>query len=427
MTPTSSPAGDAPSVGDIIDGKYELRRDLGEGAGGVVFEALHRFTGRSVAVKLVAPDVPRAKLGELRTRLVREARALAAVRHPGVVDVLDGGVLEDGTPYVVMENVEGRTLEGLITARGKLSLDDTVAVVLQLADALGAVHEAGVVHRDLKPSNVLITRDRDGRERVKLVDFGIAQLAPARDEEKLTSSGALIGTPAYMPPEQLLASDDVDARADIYALGVTAFECLTGSVPYLGTYPKVLMQVCGTGPPVRLPPESCSPELAAIVERAMARQREARFGDAGELARAIRALLPTAPERTLLLAPAPAPQVAQRPGQAPVEHRRSPRAAYATPIRITFPDGNVVDGRTEDISAGGLLAICQVACPSNVRVGLRFGLPIDGSLVSCEAHLRWVRSAGPDTVDGPRALGVEFIDPPAALRMSIARYVDPPE
>jgi serine/threonine-protein kinase len=221
-------------VGNTVDGRYELRRDLGRGAGGIVFEARHTFTGRRVALKVVAPDVPRAKLEELRGRLMREARALAAVHHPGVVEVLDGGVLDDGTPFVVMENLEGRTLEGLLTTRGKLSIHETVALTLQLADALEATHEAGVVHRDMKPSNVLITRDRDGRERVKLVDFGIAQIAGSKDEEKLTGIGALIGTPAYMAPEQLLALEDVDLRADLYALGITMFECLTGNVPYIG-------------------------------------------------------------------------------------------------------------------------------------------------------------------------------------------------
>src|SRR5215472_4938925 len=137
------------SIGDVIDHRYELRRDLGRGAGGVVFEACHTFTGRTVALKLVAPDVPRNMVGEMRARLLREARALAVLRHPGIVEVLDGGVTSDGTPYLVMEKLEGRTLEGLLTTRGKLSCEDAVATVLQLCDALDVAHRAGVVHRDV--------------------------------------------------------------------------------------------------------------------------------------------------------------------------------------------------------------------------------------------------------------------------------------
>jgi len=411
-------------VGNTVDGRYELRRDLGRGAGGVIFEARHCFTGRRVALKVVAPDVPRGKLPELRARLMREARALAAVRHPSVVEVLDGGILEDGTPYVVMENLEGRTLEGLLTTRGKLSSEETIALALQLAYALEAAHEAGVVHRDLKPGNILVARDQEGRERVKLVDFGIAQMAGPKDEEKLTGIGALIGTPAYMAPEQLLAFDDVDLRADIYALGVTMYECLTGNVPYLGSYQRILLQACSETPSPALPPEACPPEVAAIVEHAMAKKREARFGSASEVIGAILSAVPHARERTALLGPPPMPRATTPLHPAPEQRRRSPRAPYVTPLRIVFPEGDYVDGRTEDISEGGLLVICRSACPSDVRVELRFALPVEGTIVTCAAHLRWVRSARPDAIDGPRALGLEFVNPPAELRASIARYVD---
>ena len=227
-------------VGDVVGDRYELRRELGQGAGGMVFEALHRFTHRSTAVKVVSPDVPRSLVAEQNARLIREARALAAVRHPGIVEVLDGGVLPDGSPFIVLEMLDGRTLEGLIAARGKLSREDAVAVGLQLCDSLDALHRAGVVHRDLKPGNVFVVRDRDGIERLKLLDFGIAQVK-GTEQDKLTGIGALIGTPAYMSPEQLLAID-VDHRADVYALGVTLFECLTGRLPYEGNYQAVLLQ-----------------------------------------------------------------------------------------------------------------------------------------------------------------------------------------
>src|SRR5580704_17318681 len=168
-------AGAVFAPGDVLDGRYELRSDLGRGATGIVFEARHQFTGRTVALKIVAPASDRAQLWETRARLVREARALAAVNHPGIVDVLDGGILVDGTPYFVMEKLEGRTLEGLLTARTRISAQEMAAIMFQLCDALDLAHRSGVVHRDLKPDNIFVGRERDGRERIKIVDFGTAQ------------------------------------------------------------------------------------------------------------------------------------------------------------------------------------------------------------------------------------------------------------
>jgi serine/threonine protein kinase len=415
-------------VGDVVDGRYELRRDLGRGAGGLVFEARHMFTGRLTALKVVAPDVPRAQLHELRARLTREARALAAVRHPGVVEVLDGGILADGTPYIVMEKLEGRTLEGLLAARGKVSSEDTVALALQLCDALDAAHKANIVHRDLKPGNLFIVRDREGNEGVKLVDFGIA-LVQVPKEEKLTGIGALIGTPAYMAPEQLLAMDDVDGRADTYALGVTMFECLTGEVPYIGSYQRVLLAACSEEPAPKVL-ASCpdaAPALAAVIERGMAKKREDRFASPADFARALRDAAPGARTRTFLLGPPPLPKAAAqagpRPPAKPPEQRRAPRAPYTTPVSIIL-GGSTVDGRSEDISAGGLLVISRQTCPAKARVSARFALPIEGRVVVCEADVRWVRAAHAGMDEGPSAIGLEFVDPSAEIRASITRYVE---
>ncbi len=416
-------------VGDVVDRRYELRRDLGRGAGALVFEAVHRYTGRSVALKVVGPGAPSRQLGELHARLLREGRALAAVRHPGIVEVLDSGLHEDRIPYLVMEKLEGRTLEGILAARGKISLEDTVAVGVQLAEALQAAHAAGVVHRDLKPGNIFIVRDRDGFERIKLVDFGIAQLRDPR-QEKITGIGALIGTPAYMAPEQLLALGDVDGRADTYALGATLFECLAGRVPYEGSYQRVLLQVCGDGPRPQLQEavSGASRALAAIVGRAIAKNREDRFTSAAEMGASIQAVLPDLQGTTLL---GPPPPRAMRPRVPPPlprkalpveQRRRTPRAPYNTPVRVTTASGPV-DGRTEDISEGGMLVITRQPCEANQRVSIRFALPIEGKVVSCAAHVRWVRVAHPGTEGGPSALGLEFVDPPAEMLASVARYV----
>ncbi len=392
-----------------------------------MFEARHLFTDRRVAVKIVAPDVPRAQLPEVRARLQREAQALAAVRHPGVVEILDGGVLADGAPYIVMENLEGRTLEGLLVTRGRLSPENTIALSSQLCDALDAAHQAGVIHRDLKPGNVLIVRDRDGVERVKLVDFGTAWIEGASKESKLTGVGAILGTAAYMAPEQLLAQDDVDQRADIYALGVSMFECLTGTVPYPGAYPRILLEVCGEGPVPELPAE-VDPAIAGVVRRAMAKKRDERYSTAMEMAAALRAASSWERARTLLLGPPPLPKdpgapVVEAPAAPPVaQRRRWPRAPYVTPVHISLPVG-AIDGRSEDISEGGMLVICREPCQSNLRVTVRFALPIEGHVVSCNADLRWARSARPAEADAPRAMGLEFVEAPPEVRSSIARYV----
>jgi serine/threonine protein kinase len=416
-------------VGDRVEGRYELRRDLGRGASGLVFEAQHVFTQRTVALKVVAPDVPTAQRAELRVRLVREARALAASRHPGIVDVLDGGFLEDGTPYLVMEKLEGRTLEGLLAARTKLAAGETAAVMIQICDALDVVHRAGVVHRDLKPDNLFIVRDRDGQERVKVVDFGTAQVEAA-DDGKVSGQGAILGTPAYMAPEQLLAQGDVDSLADVYALGATMLECLTGRLAYEGSYQQVLLQVCGDeGPPdIRRRFPEVPDALARIVEQALAKKRVERFATVIDLAREIHAAVPNAPAFTTFLGPPPLPRFAAAvsapaaKGGDAAQRRRVPRAPYGTPVHIVLPKGSV-DGRSEDISEGGLLVITRQSCEPNQRATVRFALPIEGQVASCEADVRWVRAARPGTTDGARAIGLEFVAPPAAVLSSIRRYV----
>jgi serine/threonine protein kinase len=411
------------ALGDVIDNRYDLRSDLGRGAGGVVFDARHRFTGRSVALKIVAPEVPFAQLPEVRARLVREARALAAVRHPSIVEVLDGGVLQDGTPYFAMEKLEGRTLEGLIAARRRIPAEETVALALQLCDALEVAHKAGVVHRDLKPSNIFVVRERDGFERIKIVDFGTAQVASTAAQDKLTTHGELVGTPAYMAPEQLLADQEVDALADVYALGITMVECLTGRVPFEGNYQKVLLQVCSAVPPPALRelfPE-LEPRLTDLLQRAIAPRRADRFPSMRELARAIDTSVPSEHRKTSLLGPPPAPKFAS--GQPPVEARRKvPRAPYVTPVNLVLK-GGAIDGRTEDISEGGLLVITRHPCEPNQIATVRFASPIEGRVVSCQVHVRWVRAARPEVAQGARAIGLEFIEPAPEVCASIARYV----
>jgi serine/threonine-protein kinase len=420
--PSSSVKGEF-AIGDLVDGRYQLRRDLGRGAAGRVFEAVHGFTGRSVALKLVTSDAPPSLRAELHIRLAREARALAAVRHPGVVTVLDGGILPDGMPYLVMEMLEGRTLEGLIAARGRVTVEDTVALGIQLANGLDAAHAAGIVHRDVKPSNVVIVEDHRHREVAKIVDFGIARVA-AEEEEKLTSLGALIGTPGYMAPEQLLGQDDIDSRSDVYALGVVLFECLTGRMPYDGTYQRVLLRVCSNEPVPEVDSPDAPAELVRVVRRAMSKERTERFASMNEMGDALRSSIPAERLRrdTQFFGPPPT-QRAVAPAAPPAAQRRKlVRAPYVTPLRLVA-GGTVIDGRSEDISTGGVLVICRQACQANQAGTLRFALPMEGTVVTLAVAVRWARAARENDPDGLRAMGVEFVDPPAAVVESLARYV----
>jgi serine/threonine-protein kinase len=414
-------AGAQLGVGDVLDGRYQLLRDLGRGAAGVVFEARHLFTGRFVAVKLLLSQATRKGHAELRARLEREGRALASIRHPGVVQVLDGGLTPDGYSYLVLEMLEGRTLEGLLAARSKLSVADTVGVALQLCDALEAVHHAGVVHRDVKPSNIIVLKRPGGVEVVKLVDFGVAKLMEPAPSEKLTQHGAILGTPAYMSPEQLLVEGELDPRSDVYSLGATLYECLSGKTPHEGNYGQILRSAAGGQPHVPL--RSLVPEipqrLGEVVDRTLARFPASRFASMKALFAAIEQAVPGASHRTTLRDPLPSAGPSK---PSSVEHRRVARAPYSTPVRLVLPDGGI-DGRSEDISEGGLLVLSRTDCTAGQRITLRFALPMEGNVVSVEADVRWARAALGVEKQGLCAIGLEFVHLPDPVRASVEHYV----
>ncbi|MEO6573049.1 MAG: serine/threonine-protein kinase, partial [Polyangiaceae bacterium] len=287
-----------------------------------------------------------------------------------------------------------------------------------------------IIHRDLKPENIFAVREYD-IERIKLVDFGIAQVRQV-GQGKLTGIGAVIGTPEYMAPEQLLAFDDIDERADVYALGITMYECLTGQCPYLGTYQQLLLESATARPPkslLEVRPE-VGPALSEVVHRAFAKKREDRFRSILDLWRALEDAAPGALPRTTLLGPRPqpakAPSLAPAPRPAPAanQRRRWPRAPYATPVRVLLANGGALDGRNEDISEGGMLLLSREDCTQGELVKVRFALPMEGRVVTCPTIVRWVRAARPDDPESPRAIGLEFVDLAPEVRASIGRYVE---
>ena len=236
VPPDASSPSTSPRVGLAL-GPYRLTREIGRGGMGVVYEALHTTLGSRVAVKLLTPH-PDASTSQAE-RVLQEAMAASSVRHPGVVHVLDVGRLEDGTPYILMEYVEGESLRSRLLRLGHLTYDEATRTLRQLASALATVHAAGVIHRDIKPENVMLVPDdvAEGNERPKLLDFGVAY-AP-KPIAQASGDDSLVGTPAYMSPEQC-AGSEVRSSSDVYALGVLFYEMLTGRTLFVGDAASVM-------------------------------------------------------------------------------------------------------------------------------------------------------------------------------------------
>jgi serine/threonine-protein kinase len=272
-------------------GPFEVVREVGRGAFGVVYEARRRPLLRRVALKVLHPHV--LARPEALKRFERELAAAAAVEHPHVVAVLDGGVIE-GRGYMAMGYLEGESLAARLGARGQLPVEEAVDAMLPVAAALEAVHRAGIVHRDVKPANVFLARAANGADHPVLLDFGVAKDLedPAAD---LTRSQSWLGTPTYMSPEQIRQSKDVSARSDQWSFGVMLYECLVGARPFERDVLLDLMQAITTespaSPTARRP--SVPEALSATVLRALAREPDARFPSMHALGEA---LLPFASE-----------------------------------------------------------------------------------------------------------------------------------
>lgn len=216
----------------VVGGRYRIETLLGKGGMGEVWQGRHLITQRPVAIKLLRRVL--SCRPDMRRRFLRESRAAAAINHPNVVEVLDAFELEDGTPAIVMPLLEGRTLAALIDDDAPLSVDATLAILLPVVEAVAATHARGIVHRDLKPENVFLAREA-GTTVVKVLDFGVAKLATDElDDGTSTAEGTLLGTPAYMAPEQALCEADQDHRVDIWAIGAIGYQLLSGCRPVEG-------------------------------------------------------------------------------------------------------------------------------------------------------------------------------------------------
>ena len=267
------------AIGDTIDGKYEIVRLLGEGGMGAVYEGINTRIHRRVAIKVLHSGV--AGNEEAMKRFEREAQAAGRIGSEHIVEVLDLGDLPAGERYMVMEFLEGEPLSARM-AKGRMAPRDIAKIVVDMLEGLEAAHRANIVHRDLKPDNVFILAKGDF---TKIVDFGISKFNAMGGEFSMTRTGAVMGTPYYMAPEQAKGGKDIDHRVDVYAVGVILYQAVVGSVPFdAGTFNELLFKIVLEPPPriLDIVPQ-VDPMFAGIVERAMAREVADRYQSASEL------------------------------------------------------------------------------------------------------------------------------------------------
>ncbi len=288
-------------VGDLLEGKYRVEAVLGMGGMGVVVAARHEQLDQRVAIKFVRPDA--LGNGEAVERFLREARAAVKLKSEHAARVIDVGTLESGAPYMVMELLEGTDLARALEERGRLSVEQAADWIVQACEALAEAHAAGIVHRDLKPQNLFLARTVGDAVKVKVLDFGVSKSnsAISRGEGGLTHTRTMLGSPLYMSPEQMRSSRNVDARADVWALGVVLFELLTNTLPFEAeTLPELCLKVV-SDPPRSLPdlrPE-LPPQLCGVVERCLSKNPAERFANAGELAEALEPFASPASRETI--------------------------------------------------------------------------------------------------------------------------------
>jgi eukaryotic-like serine/threonine-protein kinase len=279
-----------PPVPGLVAGKYEVIRRIGRGGMGSVWEGRHASLGNRVAIKFIEKEY--AESPEARSRFVTEARAAATIQSKHAIQIYDHGVTEDGRPYMVMELLTGASLDRRLEEVGRISLAETARILGQVSRALQRAHDAGIIHRDLKPENIFLVRSPDDdEESAKVLDFGIAKIKgpPGEELTSSTKTGTVLGTPYFMSPEQARGLRNLDYRSDLWSLGVIAYKCVVGVLPFEGeSVGDLLVKICTAPVPV---PSAAQPGLPATFDawfaRALEREPDKRFSTATELADAL--------------------------------------------------------------------------------------------------------------------------------------------
>jgi eukaryotic-like serine/threonine-protein kinase len=311
----------------ILDGRYRLLDTLGKGSVGAVYRAEHLWMNKTVAIKLLRPEVTSSE--EAVKRFAREARLASLMDNAHCVNVYDFAQAPDGTYYLAMEYLEGQTLYKAIRKEKRLSLDQCREIFLPILEALAAAHAIGIVHRDMKPENIMLLNRGGPYPFIKILDFGIAKGDPGGDGAQLTRVGFTVGTPEYMSPEQATAVE-IDGRADLYSTGVMLFECATGRRPFLGSSAvEIASAHVGTIPPK--PREVCpeagiSAELEAIILKALEKEPSNRFPSAESFAKALAKAIPD-----------PKLEREAKPAVKPAEPKLEPKPTPSAPAASSQP------------------------------------------------------------------------------------------
>ncbi|MEO8798826.1 MAG: serine/threonine-protein kinase [Polyangiaceae bacterium] len=290
--PATSAFGGLPSVGDLISGKYEIVRVIAEGGMGLVYEAKHLQLDEPFAIKFLRLDAGATDSAEMAERFVREARMPMKIKSEHVVRVLDIGKHDTGAPFMVMEMLVGQDLDTFVEKHGVLPIAQGIDYVLQACEALAEAHMLGVVHRDLKPANLFLTYRADGTACIKVLDFGISKLKDVGQTGKdlsITKTHTVMGSPRYMSPEQMRSSRDVDARADVWAIGVVLYELFTAGVPFDGeSMPQICAAILEEMPKsVRALRPDVPPELDAVILKCLEKKADDRYSNIAQLAHAL--------------------------------------------------------------------------------------------------------------------------------------------
>src|SRR6266705_2268520 len=272
-----------PLLGHTLAGKYKIEELINSGGMGSVYRGKHVLMDKTVAIKVLRPSL--ALDHSVVARFSREAKAASRISHPNAVIVTDFGEDENGVVFLVMEYLDGRTLKDVIKSDGPMKLDRVIEIIRQVSGALDVAHSQGVIHRDLKSDNIMLSRT-NGNEWAKVLDFGIAKIQQpegARDIE-ITAANLVVGTPQYMSPEQCSQSGPIDARSDIYSLGIIVYEMLAGRVPFTGESPTVIMmkQVQDRPPSILATRADLPAAIDQAIAKALAKQPADRFQTTGE-------------------------------------------------------------------------------------------------------------------------------------------------
>ncbi|MFO0609905.1 MAG: serine/threonine-protein kinase [Polyangiales bacterium] len=392
--PTIAPA-DVTEIPQVVGEKYRVVRLLGGGGMGNVYEAENTWTRRRVAVKMLRPEFSADH--ESEQRFMREAQTASQLSHPHVVDVLDmGRDAATGALFIVQEFLVGEELRARLEARGALPPDEALALLLPVMDGLAAAHEAGVIHRDIKPENIFLVRQPDGRVSPKLIDFGIAKALRPGERDFRTDIPQAIGTPGYMSPEQARGDVDIDARTDVWALGVVLYEMLSGRMPYdYNRNAEVMIAMVMTRDPTPL--EESAPsvprDLCAAVGQALQRDKGRRTPSVKALADALSATRQGRRTRATLKKNADARGRAQ--DGAPGRGRRAALAALAVALTLALAVGAVLALRRGEHPTAPVAAVVAPTTHAVAPTPVPVPTPVRARAVTADAAVAVVDANAP--------------------------------